>query len=189
MPWWFSSNQYVITGDWLWPQVAPILLPFSLSFSDSHSPVFIFLCFSSCQISSSFVFQWGSLLKMCPFIYIMDPPDSMFTFGNFLKQTSSVSSEPFKQPFLFWQNSSKDTSLLRGISQRQMIPFVEWRALAICSHPANISWLESHSLLCFHFLHLTLAQCPWAAHSSRYKFHPALPLKDSCSTESLLISQ
>lgn len=80
--------------------MAPILLP-SLSLSLT---LILQFYFSVCSLPFRSVALYHSMR-----IFTQDVPiylhhrltDSMFTFGNFLKQTSSVSSEPFKQPFLF----------------------------------------------------------------------------------------
>lgn len=145
----FFQSVYYCLGDRLTTSIVSDSHSFSLSFSDSCSPVLFFWVLPSFKISSSLSFS-----DICPFIYISNLQKPAFTFVNFLQQAGLVPSESFKQVFFFKQNTSKDTNLLRMMPQEQMASFVTVESIGnLLSHQAPSPGLGVVPL-CFCFLHV-----------------------------------
>ena len=152
----FQSACYYWVTD-LWPPLAPILLH-SLTFSDSHSPVLFSCVFSSFQISSFLSFS-EDLYSRCAHLFTSSSYRDRVYLWELLKPDKFCSLWTFQAAFPFFDKTFLKRAVYSGCPKNKWSHLLAGSLGNLLSHrPTSPGW--SLLLLCFHFLHLTLAQCP-----------------------------
>ena len=148
----------LLLSDWLTTTGGSHSPSFSLSFSDSHSPVLFFCVFSSFQISSSLSFN-EDLYSRCAHLFTSSSYRQHVYLWELLKTDKFCFLWTFQAAFPFFDKTVPKIPVYLECPKNKWSHLVVESLGNLLSHrPTSPGW--SLLLLCFHCLHLTLAQCP-----------------------------